>query len=164
MGRGEYEAAVDYLEQALAIAREVGDRFAEGGGLTYLGQVALRRGQFEAAEGYLQQALPVLRESDDHLYEAQAFCSLSRVAEAAGDLVSAETMCRRSLALATDQDLGPEIAQAQFALGMLLAKRLERPAEGCPLLREAAQRFAEMDMPEAAEARSAVEQFGCEER
>ncbi|HEV2461960.1 MAG TPA: tetratricopeptide repeat protein, partial [Ktedonobacterales bacterium] len=159
--QGQYEVAEGYLEQALAIAREIGNRSGESADLGTLGQVALRRGQLEVAAGYVEQSLAIAREIGDQRWEAQSQAALGHVAEAQGDLARAETLYRQSWARAAERGLGPLIAEAQLALGRLLAERLNRRDEGCVVLREAARRFAEMGMPEAAEAQEAAERLGC---
>jgi tetratricopeptide (TPR) repeat protein len=126
-----------------------------------LGEVAERRGQFEAAEVSFQESLGLAREVDDFIWIVRCLCSLGRVAGAVGDLARAETYYRDSLAMATQRNMGPESAEVQLALGRLLSERLDRREEGCPLLQEAARRFAEMGMPEAAEAREVMERLGC---
>ncbi|HUY78368.1 MAG TPA: tetratricopeptide repeat protein, partial [Ktedonobacterales bacterium] len=159
--RRQPEVAERYLEQALAISREVGDRLNEAAPQCLMGQVALLRQQFGVAQDYEEQAVAISRETGDRRWEAKSLCVIGRVAEAQTDLVRAETFYRQSLAFATELDLGPEIADAQLALGRLLAERLERRDEGCPLLLEAARRYAEMGMPEAEEARAVIAQVGC---
>ncbi len=46
---GEYEKAIDYLEQTLAIAREIGDLKGEAGSLGNLGSAYLSLGQYQKA-------------------------------------------------------------------------------------------------------------------
>jgi tetratricopeptide (TPR) repeat protein len=157
---GQYEAANGYLEQALAINREIGNRRGEGADLSLLGQVALRRGQYEAANGYLEQSLAIHQEVGDRRWEARSLATLGGMAEAQNDLARAETLYRQSLALATEQGLGPQIAEVELALGRLLNERLNRPEEGCPLVLEAARRYAEMGMPDEEVAWEAA-RLGC---
>jgi uncharacterized protein HemY len=139
----------------------VGNRQSEGGNLSLLGLIELQREQYKAAEEHMRQGLPISREVGDSRWEARALQYLGRTAEAQADLDRAETLFRDSLAIATARDLGPEIAEAQLALGRLLAERLDRREEGCPLLLEASRRFAAMGMPEVVEAREAVARLGC---
>ncbi|MFI5273174.1 MAG: tetratricopeptide repeat protein [Ktedonobacterales bacterium] len=159
--REQYDVAEEYLRQSLAIAREVGNRQSEGGNLSLLGLIELQREQYKAAEEHMRQGLPISREVGDSRWEARALQYLGRTAEAQADLDRAETLFRDSLAIATARDLGPEIAEAQLALGRLLAERLDRREEGCPLLLEASRRFAAMGMPEVVAAREAVARLGC---
>ncbi|MCS6882819.1 MAG: tetratricopeptide repeat protein [Oscillochloridaceae bacterium] len=44
--QGQYAQALDYLQQALAIVREVGDRAGEGATLNNLGGVFEAQGQY----------------------------------------------------------------------------------------------------------------------
>ena len=160
--RGHYEEAEEYLTQALAAMREIGDRLGEGVAPIFLGEMAMRHGHYEVAEGYLEQSVALTREVGVPRWEARSLCALGRVVEAQGDLARAETLYRQSLTLATDKMSGPEIAIAQLALGLLLTERLDHREEGCPLLVEAARRFAEMGMPEAEAAQAAVARLECQ--
>ena len=56
-------AAAELLEQALAICRDIGDRFGQAGALCYLGAVRLETGHFPAAAEALEQALPISRDT-----------------------------------------------------------------------------------------------------
>jgi tetratricopeptide (TPR) repeat protein len=56
---GRSEAARTYYEQALAIAREIGDRHSEGGSLMDLASLADAQGRLEAARTYYEQALAI---------------------------------------------------------------------------------------------------------
>jgi tetratricopeptide (TPR) repeat protein len=147
------------VEQSLAIAREIGDRRSECGALSRLGQVALLLGRLDEATSYLEQSLANARESSDRRWEARNLCVLGQVAEARDDLARAETLYQGSLTIAIERGLGQELAEAQLALGRLLAERLARLDEGRSLLLESAQRYSEMGMPEAEEARAAVERL-----
>ena len=53
---GEVEKAIGYYEQALVIAREIGDRRGEGNALGSLGLAYARLGEVEKAIGYYEQA------------------------------------------------------------------------------------------------------------
>jgi tetratricopeptide (TPR) repeat protein len=161
LARGQNEEAEGFLRQALAIAREGDNRQGQGDALSLLGEVAVAQGRYEAGEEYLQQGLAIAREVGDQRGEARCLATLGRVAEAQGDLARAETLYRQSWALATEQGLGPESAEVQLALGRLLAERLNRREEGCPLILDAARHFAEMGMPEEQEARERAQRLGC---
>ena len=53
---GEVEKAIGYYEQALVIAREIGDRQGEGNALGNLGIAYADLGEVEKAKALLQQA------------------------------------------------------------------------------------------------------------
>jgi hypothetical protein len=94
---------------------------------------------------------------------ARHWSRVGRAAEALDNLAQAETLYRQCWPFATHRGLRPECAETQLALGCLLAERLGRCAERCPLLLEAAQHFAEMGMPAAEEAGSLAERLGCDQ-
>ena len=54
---GQYERAVDWYQQALAVFREIGDRTGEASALPDLGLAYQRLGRYEEAVGCYQQAL-----------------------------------------------------------------------------------------------------------
>ena len=49
---GQYDEALNYYNQALVIAREVGDRAGEGGNLTCIGVMYAAKGQHDQALEY----------------------------------------------------------------------------------------------------------------
>jgi tetratricopeptide (TPR) repeat protein len=60
-----YQQSVAYLEQALAIAREIGDRRSQGRHLANLGLSYSNLGRYQQAVTYLEQALAIAREFGD---------------------------------------------------------------------------------------------------
>ncbi|MGB0732493.1 MAG: tetratricopeptide repeat protein, partial [Pontibacterium sp.] len=63
--RGEYDQALDYLTQSLAISQEIGDRSGEGTTLNNISQVYKARGEYDQALGYLTQSLAISQEIGD---------------------------------------------------------------------------------------------------
>jgi tetratricopeptide (TPR) repeat protein len=59
---GQVEKAIDYYEQALAIAREIGHRQGEGNRLGNLGLAYSDLGQVEKAKACLRQSLAIFEE------------------------------------------------------------------------------------------------------
>jgi tetratricopeptide (TPR) repeat protein len=66
---GQYDEALNYYNQALVIAREVGDRVGEGDTLTYIGFVYKAKGQHDQALEYYNQSLVIYREIGDRTRE-----------------------------------------------------------------------------------------------
>jgi tetratricopeptide (TPR) repeat protein len=66
---GDYQKAIEYYEQALVIAREIGDRHGEGNQLGNLGIAYRDLGQVEKAIKYYEQALVIAREIGDRRRE-----------------------------------------------------------------------------------------------
>ena len=62
---GQFQTAIDYHQQALDIARDIGDRQWSGASLGNLGLAYDSLGQFQTAIDYHQQALEIAREIGD---------------------------------------------------------------------------------------------------
>ena len=60
--QGKYREALENFQQALATAREVGNRAGEGTALNNIGAVHKARGQYDQALQNYQQALVIARE------------------------------------------------------------------------------------------------------
>ena len=73
---GEVQKAIDFFEQALAIAQEIGDRRMEGNALGNLGRAYADLGDMRQAIGYYQQALAISREIGDRGGEGNALANL----------------------------------------------------------------------------------------
>jgi tetratricopeptide (TPR) repeat protein len=73
---GQVERAIGYHEQALVIARKIGDPDGEGASLGNLGLACTRLGQVERAIGYYEQQLVIVREIGDRDGEGNAMGGL----------------------------------------------------------------------------------------
>jgi tetratricopeptide (TPR) repeat protein len=86
---GESEDALPYVEQGLALAREIGERYVEAYALTALGHVLGALGQHDRARAAYQQSL-ALRQAMGHATEAtETQAGLARLSLAGGDLAQA---------------------------------------------------------------------------
>ncbi len=92
---GRYEIAQTYLEQSLAIAREIDDRQRVAAVLQPLGLAALGQGQVAAAHGYLSEALAMAREIGNEREIATALNCLAQMHRVTGDLDAAEPLYRQ---------------------------------------------------------------------
>jgi tetratricopeptide (TPR) repeat protein len=77
---GEPAQAVRFLDRALAVRVELGDRYGEGITLLNLGDLALRRGDYPAAGGRLGEAVAALREAGARHAQAMALTQLGEAA------------------------------------------------------------------------------------
>ena len=68
--QGDYASAVERTEEALALAREVGNRRAEDVSLGQLGIYAFQRGQYGVARRFFEQALELARSLGDRGVES----------------------------------------------------------------------------------------------
>ena len=75
------EEAIGYYEQALAIAREIGDRRGEGTDLGNLGNAYCCLGQVEEAIGYYERALAIAQEIGDRRGEGNHLFNMSLALE-----------------------------------------------------------------------------------
>ena len=73
---GQYQQAIEYYQQWLAIAREIGDRGGEANSLGNLGNAYYSLGQYQQAIEYHQQSLAIAREIGDRRGEAIALFNL----------------------------------------------------------------------------------------
>jgi tetratricopeptide (TPR) repeat protein len=77
--------AIGYYEQALEIAREIGDQRNEGAHLGNLGNAYAALGDVRQAIGYYEQALEIAREIGDRRMEGNALGNLGLAYAALGD-------------------------------------------------------------------------------
>ena len=73
---GRYEQAARHQQEAVAIFRDIGDRFGEARALGNLGLARQRQGRYQEAADYHQQALDLFREIGDRHGEAWALARL----------------------------------------------------------------------------------------
>jgi predicted ATPase/Tfp pilus assembly protein PilF len=76
----ELRRARSHLENAFAIASELGDRRVEGAATGLLADVAVEEGRPEEAEAMLQRVLALRRQTGDRYWEAHAWRQLGEVA------------------------------------------------------------------------------------
>ena len=91
---GEVHGAISFLERALAIHREIGDRQGEGRDLGNLGSAYSALGEREQTVEYYQQALVLARETADCRSEAIALWNMglefNRLADRAQAIANAK--------------------------------------------------------------------------
>ncbi|HLY26763.1 MAG TPA: tetratricopeptide repeat protein, partial [Aggregatilineales bacterium] len=98
----DYPLARKYLEQALALSREIGDRVDEAATLNNLGNVARYEDKYEEARTYLEDALSIRRESGDRRGEEAVLNNLGEVAREEGNLTGARSYLEQSLRISRE--------------------------------------------------------------
>ena len=73
---GEYQKAIEFHQQSLAITREIGDRGGEAKSYNNLGNVYYSLGEYQKAIEFYQQSLAITREIGDRGGEANAWFNL----------------------------------------------------------------------------------------
>ena len=96
---GEYEEAIGYLEQSVAIARELGDQKRIAATLQPLGFAELGRRRFVEARRHLEESVTVARAIDDKQQLAAALNALAQLCRVEGDLAGAEPLYDQVVAL-----------------------------------------------------------------
>jgi predicted ATPase/DNA-binding winged helix-turn-helix (wHTH) protein len=120
---GRYAEAQGYLDESLAIAREIGDKPRIAGALQPLGMACLGQGDLAAARAHLQEALAMARELGNKREVAAALNVLAQFLRVEGELDMAEPLYEEGLALARElQDRG-SIAVGLLNLAMLTIDR-----------------------------------------
>ena len=160
--RGEIQRAQHYFEQALQIHEEAKDRRSQGVDIDYLGWAAQVSDKLEQAQTLYRQALTIHREVQNESGEARTLFHVASTAAQMGDYQAAVAAYRQSLTLATEAHSKQMVADAESGLGQLLIEHLGQAPEGCRLMRQAADKYAEMGVPQAREARELLECYGCD--
>lgn len=123
--RGQYDEALQTLEEALAKAREVGYLRVEAYALASVGDVHLDlRRHKEALEAY-EMSLEIARRVDEAFLIAYCLGAIGMVHRLAGEMVTAEKFVKRALQLATARKSHFEIGLFETLLGILCNDRGE---------------------------------------
>jgi predicted ATPase/class 3 adenylate cyclase len=132
---GRLEEAIRYLEDSLAIARELGDDERIAVVLQPVGLTYLDRGDASSARAYLTEALDRAQARDDKRELAAAQSAMAQLCRCEGDLDGAERMSRSSLALVREVDDMQSIGVALVNLAMISILRA-RGADARAMLQE----------------------------
>ena len=99
---GDYRQALDLYTQALAIARDTGDRPLEGAALARLGLHRASLGDYRQAVDLHTQALAIARDTSDRWLEGAALASMGLCRAFLGDFQQAVDLYTQALAIARD--------------------------------------------------------------
>ena len=99
---GRYSDARLYLEESLAIAREIGEKGRVAAVLQPLAMASLGQGDLATARRHLEEALSLARELDNKRELAAALNGLAQVHRVKGDLDTAEPLYEQVLMLARE--------------------------------------------------------------
>ena len=113
---GEYQQAIDFHQQFLAIAQQIGDRHGEAISLNNLGNAYNSLGEYQQAIDFLQQSLAIAQQIGDRHGEAISLVNLGRAYYFLGEYQQAIDFYQQSLAIA--QQIGDRNGEA-ISLGNL---------------------------------------------
>ena len=120
---GRYSEALPPLEEALAIARELGDRARVVMVLQELGMTALGLADNEGARRHLQAGLELARQGQDKRALATAVNAMAQLCRSFGELEQAAPLYTQALALARELQDGQNVAIALLNLAMVATGR-----------------------------------------
>ncbi|GAA0619321.1 tetratricopeptide repeat protein [Kribbella sandramycini] len=142
---GDLAAAVQPLERALTMFRELADLPGQARCASSLTFVLSNLGRIDEALGYGYQSLDISQEIGDRTLEGVAYTALGLLYERAGDYATADDGFDRGIALARELgDLRSELKrQTNAAFSHLLAGRHEAALARTLSAHEAASRFGD---------------------
>jgi len=154
---GEYAKALELLQEALALDRNIGDRLSESGDLAKYAELYARQGEPVKALAAYQQALALARETGVPSAESSFLAGIGRLHESQGKLQEALDAYLQAIALEETIRAGGQTEEIKTRLGerstdvyaraVRLLVRLDRPVEA-------------FDLAERARARTFLDQLG----
>ncbi|KAB0241349.1 tetratricopeptide repeat protein [Microcystis aeruginosa EAWAG127a] len=108
---GEYQKAIEFHQQSLAIKREIGDRGGEANSYGNLGNVYDSLGEYQKAIEFHQQSLAIKREIGDRGGEAKSYNNLGSVYGSLGEYQKAIEFHQQSLAI--EREIGDRGGEAK---------------------------------------------------
>ena len=106
---GEYDKAKEYLEKALAIRIQIGDKKGEAADCENLGTVFESLGEYDKAKEYIEKALAIRIQIGDKEGEPAVYRNLGALYQSVGDYVMAEFYTEKALSISRDiEDLDNE--------------------------------------------------------
>jgi len=117
--RGEYESALDWLEQAKEACAKLGDTRGLAEVLIETGILLLRKGEFGQASKPFREGLELAREANNMFLTARALTGLGNVISDQGDIVAARPYYEEGLALRRQMNDKAGIAGSLNNLGIM---------------------------------------------
>ena len=131
---GNYGEAQGYLQESIAVARELGDMTGVAAALQPLALAALGLGDMAAARAHLEEALALERKHGNTRDVAAVLNALAQIHRAQGELDAAEPLYESALAIAREISDREIIAIALLNLAMVSIGRGSGDRAGSMLL------------------------------
>ncbi|MFN9673328.1 MAG: tetratricopeptide repeat protein [Microcystis sp.] len=125
---GEYQKALEFHQQSLAIFREIGDRGGEGNSYNNLGTVYNSLGEYQKAIEFYQQSLVIKQEIGDRAGASSSYYNLGNVYSCLREYQKALEFYQQSLAIFREIGDRKGEAKSWFNLGLTYYK-LKRISE-----------------------------------
>ncbi|MEM7595015.1 MAG: tetratricopeptide repeat protein [Cyanobacteria bacterium P01_A01_bin.83] len=113
---GEYQRAINFHQQSLAIAQPIGDRNGEAASLMGLGNAYYSLGEYQRAINFYQQSLAIKQQIGDRNGEAASLMGLGIAYDSLGEYQRAIDFHQQSLAI--KQQIGDRIGEANSLLNL----------------------------------------------
>ena len=94
---GEYDRALVYFQEALRIAKAIGDKRGEGTTLNNISQIYDAQGDYTTALEYLKQSLEIRQAIGNRLGEGTTLNNIGQIYQARGDYTTALEYLKQSL-------------------------------------------------------------------
>ncbi|MDI6736365.1 MAG: tetratricopeptide repeat protein [bacterium] len=107
---GQYQKALNLLEDGLKISKEIGDKSGEGTILNNISQIYRARGDYETALDYLSRSLKICQEIGDKSGEGTTLSNIGSISYARGKYETAFDYLSRSLKIS--QEIGDRAGEA----------------------------------------------------
>jgi len=120
---GQFAQGRRYMQEAVAIAREIGDPGPIGGALQMLALACSGEGENGTARSYLEEAVALAEKVNDPIELAAALNGLAQCHRIQGELELAETLYQRAMTLAAQAGNNETIAITLLNLAMLWIDR-----------------------------------------
>jgi tetratricopeptide (TPR) repeat protein len=158
---GQSQRALELHEQALSIAREVGDREGEAITFNYMALVYRATGQPQRALELYEQVLSIAREVGDRDGEVATLIGLAHHYESMQDYGEAQTAFEQSILLSQQITFPAAEVAGMVGLSMLLYQHLSRPQEAIVQMEQAIAVLVETDLPQdaAGQTRDQLQQY-----
>jgi predicted ATPase/DNA-binding SARP family transcriptional activator len=124
----------ELFEQALALYRELGDRWGMAYALEGLGWLDLHSGTYGEARRLFEECLAIRRSLDDRMEIARSLLCLGNVARDQGQLEEGERLLRECIALCQESGDRVHLAEGFLDLANTLVRYLGKFAEAYPLI------------------------------
>ncbi|MEU5897914.1 MULTISPECIES: BTAD domain-containing putative transcriptional regulator [Streptomyces] len=139
---GWFDKARVEAEHAISLEGAADDPWISSNAPNELGIIGICTSQYQVSESSLLQAIDAFRADGNHPGEASALCNLSRALVELGRTAEAIDLARQGIAVYDELGLTFRLANARYALGVVLA-RVGRSREALAQLTEALQVFVE---------------------
>ena len=137
LGLGNLERARALHEEALTVARTIGDNWLLSFALNNLGEVARTQGQHDLARTYYEESEALLKDTGDRGDMARFVHTLGYIAQHEGDYARAEHQFRKSLTMF--RQLGNRRGMAECMAGLAGLKARQGQAEWGAIMLSAAE-------------------------